>query len=164
MSGKQVLPQWFSYRKRNRERPIIGERRPPSELGKIQPDHWLAEYTTELLNVLNVLGWLVDLEPAQAALLKLVCSGPTISSARRSRQRFRRTFYNRICQGLNCQMPHLRSSRRAFPADASVGHTCHHAPSATQSDGRTLHETMETLEIIEAYPEDKYLPRFLLRG
>jgi hypothetical protein len=28
----------------------------------------------------------------------------------------------------------------------------------------TLHETMETLEIIEAYPRDKYLPSFLLRG
>jgi hypothetical protein len=42
------VSQWFSYRKRNRERPIIGDRRPPSKLGVIQPDHWLAEYTTEL--------------------------------------------------------------------------------------------------------------------
>ena len=58
--------QWFSYRKANRERPIIGERRLPSPLGAIQPDHWLAEYTTELINVLNVLGWLVDLEQIQA--------------------------------------------------------------------------------------------------
>jgi hypothetical protein len=47
---------------------------------KIQPDHWLPEYTTELINVLNVLGWLVDLEPAQAALLEKICSGPTISA------------------------------------------------------------------------------------
>jgi hypothetical protein len=79
VSGKQVLLQWFSYRKANRERPIIGDRRTPSTLGGIQPDHWLAEYTTELINVLNVLGWLVDLEPAQAALLEEVCAGPTIS-------------------------------------------------------------------------------------
>ena len=79
VSGKQVLLQWFSYRKANRERPIIGDRRPPSPLGDIQPDHWLAEYTTELINVLNVLGWLVDLEPTQANLLEKVCSGPTIS-------------------------------------------------------------------------------------
>jgi len=79
VSGKQVLLHWFSYRKANRERPIIGDRRTPSPLGKIQPDHWLAEYTTELLNVLNVLGWLVDLEPAQAMLLEKVCSGPMIS-------------------------------------------------------------------------------------
>jgi hypothetical protein len=80
VSGKQVLLQWFSYRKQNRERPLIGDRRPPSPLGNIQPDHWLAEYTTELLNVLNVLGLLVALEPAQAALLDKICSGPTFSA------------------------------------------------------------------------------------
>ena len=80
VSGKQVLLQWFSYRKRNRERPIIGDRRPPSPLGNIQPDHWLAEYTTELINLLNVLGCLVDLEPAQAALLEKICSGPTLTA------------------------------------------------------------------------------------
>lgn len=79
VSGKQVLLQWFSYRKKNRERPIIGDRRPPSPLGDIQPDHWLAEYTTELINVLNVIGWLVDLEPTQESLLDKVCSAPTIS-------------------------------------------------------------------------------------
>jgi len=80
VSGKQVLVQWFSYRKKNRERPIIGDRRPPSPLGNIQPDHWLAEYTTELINVLNVLGWLVELEPVQAELLERICSGATFSA------------------------------------------------------------------------------------
>ena len=80
VSGKQVFRQWFSYRKANRERPIIGDRRPPSKLGDIQPDHWLAEYTTELINVLNVIGLLVGLEPAQAELLERVCSGQTISA------------------------------------------------------------------------------------
>ncbi len=78
VSGKQVLVHWFSYRKRDRSRPIIGDRRPPSPLGRIQPDHWLAEYTTELINVLNVLGSLVEIEPQQAALLEKICSGPTI--------------------------------------------------------------------------------------
>lgn len=63
VSGRQVLRQWFSYRKKNRERPQIGDRRKPSPLGDIQPDHWLSEYTSELLNVLNVLGLLIDLEP-----------------------------------------------------------------------------------------------------
>jgi hypothetical protein len=29
--------------------------------------------------VLNVLGWLVDLEPAQAMVLEKVCSGPMMS-------------------------------------------------------------------------------------
>ncbi len=79
VSGKQVLLQWFSYRKKNRDRPIIGDRRPPSSLGDINPDHWLAEYTTELLNLLNVLGCLVELEPQQAALLERICAGPTIT-------------------------------------------------------------------------------------
>jgi hypothetical protein len=80
VSGKQVLPQWFSYRKANRERPIIGDRRTPSPLGDIQPDYWLAEYTTELIDLLNVLGRLVDLEPTQAAVLERVCSGQAISA------------------------------------------------------------------------------------
>jgi hypothetical protein len=56
----------------------MGDRRAPSPLGDIQPAGWLAEYTTELLNVLNVLGRLVLLEPKQADLLARVCAGPTI--------------------------------------------------------------------------------------
>ena len=79
VSGKQVLVQWFSYRKKNRERPIIGDRRQPSPLGDIQPDHWLPEYTTELLNVLNVLTMLVELEPQQADILNRICGGPLIT-------------------------------------------------------------------------------------
>lgn len=82
VSGKQVLRQWFSYRKKDRERPQIGDRRKPSPLGDIQPDHWLSEYTSELINVLNVLGLLVELEPAQADLLKRVCDGPLIPASR----------------------------------------------------------------------------------
>ncbi len=81
VSGKQVLLQWFSYRKKDRARPIIGDRRPPSALGFIQPDYWLAEYTTELINVLNVLGWLVSIESKQKALLEKICNGPTLSAA-----------------------------------------------------------------------------------
>ncbi|MGH9747104.1 MAG: type ISP restriction/modification enzyme [Candidatus Acidiferrales bacterium] len=79
VSGKQVVLQWFSYRKKNRERPIIGDRRRPSPLGDIQPDHWLPEYTTELLNLLNVLTMLVELEPKQAEILNRVCDGPLLS-------------------------------------------------------------------------------------
>ncbi|MEO7178592.1 MAG: type ISP restriction/modification enzyme [Allosphingosinicella sp.] len=78
VSGKQAIRQWFSYRKKNRERPQIGDRREPSELGKIQSDRWLPEYTTELINPLNILGRLVDLEPRQADLLARVCEGPLI--------------------------------------------------------------------------------------
>lgn len=73
VSGKQVLRQWFSYRESDRSRPIIGDRRPPSELDRIQSDGWLAEYTTELMNVLHVLGRLVALEAKQADLLQRIC-------------------------------------------------------------------------------------------
>ncbi|HEV7223557.1 MAG TPA: type ISP restriction/modification enzyme [Pirellulales bacterium] len=82
VSGKRVLTQWFSYRRKNRERPIIGDRRPPSKLGEIQPDYWLAEYTTELLNVLHVLALLVELEPAQSQLLEAICEGRTLDFRR----------------------------------------------------------------------------------
>lgn len=80
VSGKQVLVQWFSYRRRDRSRPIIGDRRPPSPLDKVQPDSWLAEYTTELLNVLHVLSRLVLLEPRQADLLARICEGPLLKA------------------------------------------------------------------------------------
>lgn len=82
VSGKNVLRQWFSYRKKNRERPLIGDKRKPSPLGDIQPDHWLPEYTSELINVLNVLTLLVELEPAQADLLKRIVDGPLIPAGK----------------------------------------------------------------------------------
>lgn len=81
VSGKPVLRQWFSYRKRDRSRPIIGDRRPPSPLDGIQADHWLAEYTTDLMNLLHVLGRLVLLEPLQAKLLNRVLDEPLFGLA-----------------------------------------------------------------------------------
>jgi hypothetical protein len=78
VSGKRVLTQWFSYRKKNRERPIIGDRRPPSKLGDIQPNYWVAEYTAELLNVLNVLTLLVEMEHDQEGILETICEGPIL--------------------------------------------------------------------------------------
>jgi Type ISP C-terminal specificity domain/N-6 DNA Methylase len=79
ISGKNVLKQWFSYRKRDRSRPQIGEKRPPSPLGLIQPDGWLAEYTTDLLDLLNVLGRVIALHDRQADLLTRICDGPLIA-------------------------------------------------------------------------------------
>jgi hypothetical protein len=80
VSGKQVLWHWFSYRRRDRSRPIIGDRRPPSPLDAIQPDHWLPEYTSDLLDLLNVLGRLIALEPKQADLLARICDNPLLSA------------------------------------------------------------------------------------
>ncbi len=79
VSGVQVLWHWFSYRRRDRTRPIIGDRRPPSPLGDIQPEGWLADYTSDLLDLLNVLGRLVALEPTQADLLNRICAGSLLS-------------------------------------------------------------------------------------
>jgi hypothetical protein len=79
ISGKQVVWQWFSYRRRDRSKPIIGDKRPPSPLQSIQPEGWLPEYTTDLLNLLRVLGRLTALEPRQAELLERICSGKLIT-------------------------------------------------------------------------------------
>lgn len=72
VSGKNVLRQWFSYRRLDREKPPMGDRRPPSKLSFIQPEGWLPEYTTDLLELLNVLGRLAALEPGQADLLERI--------------------------------------------------------------------------------------------
>ena len=80
VSGKRVLSQWWSYRRKDRSKPPMGDRRPPSELSRIQPDQWLPEYTTELLNVLRVLTRLVALEPRQADLLRRIVEGPTLDA------------------------------------------------------------------------------------
>jgi hypothetical protein len=76
VSGMNVLRQWFSYRRRDRTKPIIGDKRPPSPLDSIQPDHWLPEYTDDLIDLLHVLGSLIALEPAQADLLNRIREGP----------------------------------------------------------------------------------------
>lgn len=80
VSGKRVLTQWWSYRRADRSKPPMGDKRPPSELSKIQPEKWLHEYTTELLNVLRVLTRLVALEPEQDNLLRRIVDGPTINA------------------------------------------------------------------------------------
>jgi len=78
VSGKQVLWHWFSYRRLDRSRPIIGDRRPPSPLEKIQPEGWLADYTSDLIDLLHVLGRVTACEPQQANLLDAICDGPLI--------------------------------------------------------------------------------------
>ena len=80
VSGKNVLRQWFSYRRRDRSKPLIGDKRPPSQLDSIQPDGWLAEYTTDLINLLNVLGRLILLEPRQADLLTRIRDAPLLTT------------------------------------------------------------------------------------
>ncbi|MDP3402236.1 MAG: type ISP restriction/modification enzyme, partial [Brevundimonas sp.] len=80
VSGKRVLSQWWSYRREDRSKPPMGDKRPPSPLSLIQPTDWPAEYTTELLNVLRVLTRLVALEPSQDTLLVRIVDGPTLDA------------------------------------------------------------------------------------
>jgi hypothetical protein len=80
VSGKRVLSQWWSYRRKDRSKPPMGDKRPPSELSNIQPTAWLPEYTSELLAVLRVLTRLVALEPKQLDLLDRIIAGPLIDA------------------------------------------------------------------------------------
>lgn len=82
ISGKNVLRQWFSYRRRDRERPQIGDKRPPSPLCDIQPAHWLPEYTSELVSLLNTLALVTALEPAQADVLDRILAAPLVPAGR----------------------------------------------------------------------------------
>ena len=78
VSGVNVLNKWFGYRRRNREHPSMANRR-SSPLKQIQAMAWRADYTSELIDLLNVLGLLADLEPEQAELLARIIGGPVIS-------------------------------------------------------------------------------------
>ncbi|MCC6946913.1 MAG: N-6 DNA methylase [Bradyrhizobiaceae bacterium] len=80
VSGKQVLWQWFSYRRASRTKPPMGDKRPPSPLEQIVPDGWLPEYTTDLLDLLHVLGRLIALEPQQADLLNRICASRLLTA------------------------------------------------------------------------------------
>jgi hypothetical protein len=60
--------------------PVMGDRR-VSALQDTQPDAWQAEYTQELIDLLNVLGLAAELEPLQARLLAEICEGSLITVA-----------------------------------------------------------------------------------
>lgn len=73
VSGMPVIRHWFGYRKK---RPS-GRRSSP--LDDIVATRWTATMTTELLELLNVLGRCVALEPRQDELLGKVLDGPLIT-------------------------------------------------------------------------------------
>lgn len=74
VSGMPIVRKWFNYRS---ARPR-GHRGSP--LNDIRPD-WDAETTRDLLDLLNVLGLCVALEPSQADLLDRILAGPIIDVA-----------------------------------------------------------------------------------
>lgn len=74
-SGMKIIRKWFGYRKKD----PAGRRSSP--LDDINADYWPARYTTELLELLNVLEMCVDIESSQADVLARICGGPLITVA-----------------------------------------------------------------------------------
>ncbi|WP_218026866.1 type ISP restriction/modification enzyme [Nocardia inohanensis] len=75
VSGLRVIKHWFDYRKR------LPRSKRTSPLDDVNPEHWPAKFTTELLDLLNVLGRCVELHERQSNLLDQVCSGPLFGTA-----------------------------------------------------------------------------------
>ena len=75
VSGMNVLRRWFGYRRATRPK----ARGDQSPLDDIRPASWPADYTTDLLDLLNVLTLVVGCEPAQADLLDRVMAAPRIT-------------------------------------------------------------------------------------
>lgn len=75
ISGMKVVKRWFDRRKKEPE----GRRSSP--LDDIVPKAWHASWTSELLEILNVLTFLIQLELEQDALLGEITAGPLVSVA-----------------------------------------------------------------------------------
>jgi hypothetical protein len=73
VSCMPVVKHWFGYRRKNPS----GNRKSP--LDQIVATTWTSAMTTELLELLNVLGRCVELEPAQRELLDRIAAGPLIT-------------------------------------------------------------------------------------
>lgn len=74
-SGMKIIRKWFGYRKKD----PAGRR--SSALDDMNASHWPARYTTELLELLNVLEMCADIEADQADVLTRICDGPLITVA-----------------------------------------------------------------------------------
>lgn len=73
VNGMRVVKQWFGYRRRN----PAGRRQSP--LDDVVATTWTTEMTTELLELLHVLGRCVALEPRQEDLLDRIAEGPLLT-------------------------------------------------------------------------------------
>ncbi|MEV8021374.1 type ISP restriction/modification enzyme [Streptomyces sp. NPDC086554] len=74
IGGVQVIRKWFGFRKR---KPDIEWQSP---LNDVLPPTWPARWTVDLLDLINILGLLVALEPEQARLLDAVSAGSLITT------------------------------------------------------------------------------------
>lgn len=73
VSGMPIVHKWFGYRKRT----PAGKKSSP--LDHINAERWTWQTTRHLLDLLHVLGRVVELHPAQADLLGRIVDGSTIT-------------------------------------------------------------------------------------
>jgi len=69
VSGLKVVQSWLKYRMKE------GAGKAGSPLNDVRPEHWTAQFTTELLELLWVLEATVEAYPEQAKLLDEVIQG-----------------------------------------------------------------------------------------
>jgi hypothetical protein len=72
-SGYKIVRRWFGKRKRRPE----GRRSSP--LDEIVASTWDPDWTSELVDLLNVVALLIELEPVQDALLDDIAGGPLVT-------------------------------------------------------------------------------------
>ena len=74
VSGFRVVKRWFDRRTRDPE----GRRSSP--LDDLVATRWEPEWTEELVDLLNVLTFLIELEPDQGELLTQIVEGPLVTT------------------------------------------------------------------------------------
>lgn len=72
ISGLDVIGSWLDYRMKE------GAGRRSSDLDKIRPTRWPAEFTEELLRVIWILERTVELGPELDSLLDEIVAGPVL--------------------------------------------------------------------------------------
>ncbi|MGW7271226.1 type ISP restriction/modification enzyme [Streptomyces sp. NPDC054864] len=75
VGGMQIIKKWFGYRKAK------PNSRKTSPLDDQHVDSWPSEWSQELMELLSVLRRLVEIAPAQQALLEQVLAGPTVTTS-----------------------------------------------------------------------------------
>lgn len=75
VGGRNIVRSWFNYRKAD---PVF---RRSSALDDIHTDGWIADWTTEFIDLLTALDRVSELEGVQADLLRRVLKAPLFSMA-----------------------------------------------------------------------------------
>lgn len=78
VSGMPVVKKWLGYRTAKGAGKATSSSSP---LDHIRPDHWLDEWTEELLDLVSILRTTIELQPTGIELLSRVCDGPLIAAS-----------------------------------------------------------------------------------